>query len=282
MFRQPPRFLQRKMRPAMREPAIAIVLARPPGVTFASGQTRAGLGAPDLDLARSQHAAYVAALERAGARAVLLPPDPEHPDSTFVEDCAVIVRSDAVLTRPGHPARRGEVAAIRGALQPLTRAIDTVEEPGTVDGGDVLEAGERFLIGLSERTNEEGARQLAAHLETRGRRADIVDIRGLPGLLHLKTGIAYVGDGAAVAVDSLAHAARSIGLEPLLVDEGESYGANCILVNGRLLIPSGCPVLERRLRERGRQVEALDMSEFRKMDGGLSCLSLRLPADGGG
>lgn len=257
---------------------IGIVLVRPPGSTFASGQTRAGLGPPDLGRALAQHAAYVAALEGAGTRAVSLSPDPAYPDSTFVEDCAVIAGGDAILTRPGHPTRRGEVASVRDALRPFVRAIEAIEEPGTVDGGDVLEAhGGAFLIGLSERTNEEGARQLTERLASRGRRAHVVDIRGVPDLLHLKTGISFVGEGTAVVVAALESAARSIGLETLVVDEAESYAANCILVNGRILLPAGSPSLEARLRERGREILPLEMSEFRKMDGGVSCLSVRLP-----
>lgn len=262
------------------EPAIAIAtaLVRPPGASFAEGLTRAGLGAPDLDRARAQHAAYAAALELAGARVVRLPPDPAHPDSTFVEDAAVIVGREAILTRPGAPSRRGEVPSIREALQPLVHALEAIEEPGTVDGGDVLDVGERFLIGLSERTNEEGARQLADRLASRSRRSGIVDIRGMEGLLHLKTGIAYLGSGTVVAVDALVDVARELGMEVLGVEEPESYAANCLRVNGRVLLPSGAPSLEKRLRARGFDPHVLEMSEFQKMDGGLSCLSLRIPA----
>jgi dimethylargininase len=244
------------------EPIIRVAIVRPPGPTFA------------------QHAAYAAALEDAGVRLVRLPPDPAHPDSTFVEDTAVIVGDEGILTRPGAPSRRGEVLAVRPALQPLVAAMDGIEAPGTLDGGDVLEAGERFLIGVSAQTNEAGARGLSEWLQARGRAADLVDIRGIPGVLHLKTGISWLGAGIAAAVPALAPAARSIGLDPILVDEAEAYGANSILVNGRVLLPAGCPRLEGRLRALGLRVVALEMSEFEKMDGGMSCLSLRLPGGG--
>lgn len=260
------------------EPLIRIAIVRPPGPSFAQGITHAGLGTPDLERALAQHAAYAAALEQAGVRLIRLPPDPTHPDSTFVEDTAVIVGQDAVLTRPGAESRRGEVAAIRSALLPLVAAVDAIHEPGTVDGGDVLEAGGRFLIGLSERTNEEGARQLSELLGARGRHASLVEIRGIAGLLHLKTGISWLGEGIAVTVGALAPAARAAGWEPVVVDEEEAYGANAIRVNGRALLPSGSPALERRLRDHGLEVAVVEMSEFRKMDGGISCLSLRLPA----
>lgn len=263
------------------EPLIRIAIVRPPGPSFAQGLTQSGLGPPDLGLALAQHAAYAAALEETGARVIRLPPDPAHPDATFVEDAAVMVGPDAVLTRPGAESRRGEVAAIRSALLPLVAAIDSIEPPGTVDGGDVLEAGARFLIGLSERTNEEGARQLSERLAERGRHASLVEIRGIPGLLHLKTGISWLGEGIAVTFEALAPVARAAGWEPVVVDEEERYGANAIRVNGRVLLPSGSPELERRLRERGLDVVVVEMSEFRKMDGGLSCLSLRLPGSPG-
>lgn len=259
------------------EPAIRTALVRPPGPNFAQGLTRAGLGVPDRERALRQHAAYAAALEEAGVRVIRLPADPDHPDSTFVEDAAVIVGREAILTRPGAESRRGEVAALRSALEPLVAAMEAIEAPGTVDGGDVLEAGERCLIGISERTNEEGARLLAEKLARRGRRADTADIRDIPELLHLKTGISWLGGDVALAVEAIAPAARSIGLEPILVDGEEAYGANAIRVNDRVLLPAGSPNLERRLRERGFRVQVLEMSEFRKMDGGLSCLSLRLP-----
>jgi len=218
----------------------------------------------------------MAALEEAGVSVVRLPADPDHPDATFVEDTAVIVGRHAILTRPGAPSRRGEVESIRLALAPLVDALDSIDAPGTVDGGDVLETNAGFLIGISERTNQAGAHGLAALLQARGHAAHVVALAPSPERLHLKTGISWIGS-MAVAVRPLAEAAKSIGLEVIVVSDEEAYGANCIRVNDRLLLPAGCPVLVRQLRERGHRVHVLDMSEFRKMDGGLSCLSLRLP-----
>lgn len=258
------------------EPAIHNAIVRPPGTSFAQGITSAALGAPDLQRAQAQHAAYVAALEEAGVRVHHLPPDPDFPDSTFVEDTAVVAGRDAILTRPGADRRRGEVARMRPALQPLVAKLDAIDAPGTLDGGDVLEAGRRFLIGISERTNEAGARQLADWLAARGREAALIPIHGIPGLLHFKTGISWLG-GVAVAVPDLEASARSLGGDVLLVDDAEAYSANAIRINDRVLVPAGSPRLAGRLRERCLHVVELEMSEFRKMDGGLSCLSLRLP-----
>jgi len=258
------------------EPIIHNAIVRPPGSSYAEGITQAGLGRPDLERARTQHAAYVAALEDAGVRVHHLAPDSDYPDSTFVEDTAVVFGQEAILTRPGADSRRGEVARIQPALQSLVRDLDRIEAPGTLDGGDVLEAGRRFLIGISERTNEAGARQLAAWLTGRGCDSMLIPIHGVPGLLHLKTGISWLG-GVAVAIPELETAARSLQGDVILVEQPEAYAANAIGVNDRILLPAGAPRLAGRLRDRGLRVVELEMSEFQKMDGGLSCLSLRLP-----
>ena len=232
----------------------------------------------DLDLALAQHRAYGRALESCGLRLVALEPDLAHPDSTFVEDAAVIVPGGAFLARPGAPSRRGEVDSIRRALEPLVARLAATEAPGTLDGGDVCEAGGHYFIGVSERTNPAGARQLADWLEAEGRTSTLVDIRGRQGLLHLKSGLAHLGGRRLAIAGALADHPAFVGYEIVRVAAAESYGANCILVNERVLVPAGCPRLEAELRDLGHAVVAVEMSEFQKMDGGLSCLSLRLPA----
>ena len=144
-------------------------LVRPPAASFADGLTSSGLGLPDLELALQQHDAYCRALGRLGLSLVSLPPDPRFPDSTFVEDAAIVTSRGAILTRPGAPSRAGEVAAVGAALERWFPELDRISPPGTVDGGDVCEAGEHFFIGLSQRTNEAGAAQLAAWLSARPR-----------------------------------------------------------------------------------------------------------------
>ena len=243
----------------------AHALVRPPASTFADGLTTAGLGSPDLPLALAQHEAYVKALEGCGLSVTRLPADDRFPDSTFVEDTAVLARGLAVLCRPGAPSRSGEVEAIRTAI----------EAPGTVDGGDVCEAGDHVFVGISERTNEAGARQLAAHLATRGLGTTLVDVRGIPGLLHLKSGIAWLGERTLALARPFAGRPEFAGWDVLDVPAGEEYAANAVLVNGRVLLASGYPRFETALRALGLRTVALDMSEFRKLDGGMSCLSLR-------
>ena len=176
-------------------PKFTRAIVRPPGRNFAGGLTTSGLGPPDLDRAVSQHRAYVETLRLCGLEVVQLPADETHPDSTFVEDAAVCAASGAIITRPGAESRRGEIASIRAALRLYFPLPASIHAPGTLDGGDVCAAGDTVFIGLSERTNEAGARQLSAWLEGLGFEVRLVDIRGSAGLLHLKSGLAFLGEG---------------------------------------------------------------------------------------
>ncbi len=248
---------------------------RPPAANFAEGLTTVDLGAPDVPKALDEHAAYCRALVDCGLELTRLPADPRFPDSTFVEDAAVITPGGAVLTRPGAPSRAGEVAGIEEALAPFFPPPRRIQAPGTLDGGDVCEAGSHWFIGISERTNAEGARQLARLLADDGLSSSTVDIRSVAGILHLKSGIAWLSGPRLVVIDSLAADPAFADWERVPVDPSEDYAANAVVINDVLLFAKGFPRLERRLAELGYRPLVLDMSEFRKMDGGLSCLSLR-------
>ena len=150
-----------------------------------------------------------------------------------------------------------------------------IEGPGTVDGGDICEADNRFFLGLSHRTNEEGARQLATQLAREGHSSEVIDVRGMSSILHLKSGISYVGNRTLVVMEEMAGHELFNGYELIRVTEQESYAANCVRVNERVLVAAGYPLLTGESRARGFHPLELEMSEFRKMDGGLSCLSLR-------
>jgi dimethylargininase len=250
-------------------------LVRKPGANFVDGITTAALGVPILEIALEQHARYAATLVRCGVRVTTLEPEPAFPDSTFVEDTAVLAGGRATLTRPGAATRRGEVDAIRPALSRFFSEFGVIEEPGTLDGGDVCEAGDRVYIGISRRTNAAGAQQLAASLASAGRTTTFVDIRSMTSLLHLKSGMAYVGEGTFVVIDALRPLLDLRDDRVIEVHAGDEYGANCIRVNDVVLIAAGYGDLERELVRRGFAPVVLDMSEFAKMDGGLSCLSLR-------
>jgi dimethylargininase len=250
-------------------------IVRPPAASFAAGITTSGLGPPNLALALEQHAAYCRALERLGLSLVRLEADPAFPDSTFVEDTAIVTAGGAILARPGAESRAGEVAAVGTALRRWFPEAAEIVAPGTVDGGDICEAGDHFFIGLSQRTNRQGAAQLADWLERLGFTSQVIDIRGMPGLLHLKTGLSWLGERRLLATDEIALADALRGWELVRVPEGEDYAANCISVNDALLVARGFSGTSALLGGLGLQVVELDMSEFRKMDGGLSCLSVR-------
>ena len=250
-------------------------IVRPPSSNFADGLTSVALGKPDVALALEQHARYCDALERMGMTLTRLPEDPAHPDATFVEDAAILAAKCNVLARPGAPSRAGEAAAIRAALASLNIDAKEIEAPGTLDGGDICEADGHFFIGVSRRTNWNGAAQLAALLTKAGYGSSCIDIRAEPGILHLKSGIAALGDGRIVAIDALAHHPALKGHKIVHVPAGEEYAANCVRVNDAVLIAAGFPGMQGTLERLGYALTALDMSEFQKMDGGLSCLSLR-------
>ena len=250
-------------------------ILRVPGKNFADGLTTVDLGVPKLDLVLEQHAHYCEALRECGLDLTILQPDLRHADSTFVEDTAVLTPHAAILCRPGAPSREGEVAAIRPAVERFYDRILTIEAPGTVDGGDICEAGEHFFIGLSQRTNQEGAHQLSAHLKTLGYTASIIDIRPMKTILHLKSGISYIGLDTLVVLEEMAASRRFAHFNLLRVGAAESYAANCVRVNDRVLLAQGFPHLRDQLAARGFNPLVLNVSEFQKMDGGLSCLSLR-------
>jgi dimethylargininase len=251
-------------------------IVRPPGTNFADGLTRSELGSPSYLRAKAQHERYCVELARCGLRLTHLSADTQYPDGTFVEDAAIVTQRGAILTRPWAESRRGEVASVREALTDLAPPIGEIQAPGTLDGGDVCETPDRFLIGLSERTNEEGARQLQELLANCGFASTTIDLRGIPELLHLKSGLTALDDGRLVAIEALACRDELQGFPFVKVSERESYAANTVCINGRVLLARGFPLLEASLARLGYEVTALEMSEFRKMDGGLSCLSIRL------
>lgn len=248
-------------------------IVRPPGATYVQGLTTGAYGKPSLELALEQHARYCDALRACGVEIVALPADDERPDATFVEDTAVIVGKRAIATRPGAPERLGEVAAVRDALAPLVEETSDIEEPATLDGGDVCASEEKVFIGISQRTNAAGAEQLTKWLARGGLLATTIDITDIPDLLHLKSGMSYLGGGRFAVADALR--TRIEAPTVITVEPEEAYAANCVRVNDTVLIAKGYPSFEMTLNSLGFKTLAVDVSEFRKMDGGLSCLSLR-------
>jgi dimethylargininase len=250
-------------------------IVRAPCSNFAAGLKSVDLGLPDLKRALEQHEAYCNALESCGLEIIRLAPDEAHPDSTFVEDTAVLTPRGAVVTRPGAASRQEEIRSIEPVLREHFVDVQYIREPGTVDGGDVCEAGEHFFIGISERTNAAGAEQLARKLKSFGYSSSLIDIRGISNILHLKSGLAYLGGKLLLVIEAFREEEEFCPYELLFANYPEEYAANCLLVNDKVLIAAGFDDIKWKLEYLGYQTIALDMSEFQKMDGGLSCLSLR-------
>ena len=247
-------------------------IARAPSARFANGLTTAGLGPPDVSLAVRQHEAYVSALAACGVAVTVLPPVPGFPDAVFVEDTAVITARAAIIANPGAPTRNGEALLMRAELAARFSHLETIRPPGTLDGGDVLQVGDCFFVGVSARTNANGARQFIDAVTALGYRAVAVP---LTAMLHLKTGVAWLGDDVLLVTGELADHDAFAGFDRIMVPDVEAYAANSLRINGTVLMPEGFPRTAAAAARRGYPVHTLDMSEFRKMDGGLSCLSLR-------
>ena len=247
-------------------------IVRKPGKSMLKGLTTAELGLPDYEKALLQHAEYVKALQECGLEVIVLNADEDYPDSTFVEDTALLSNKCAIITNPGALSRRGEVVEIKKVLKEHYSNIEEVELPGTVEAGDIMMVGSDFYIGLSERTNEEGARQVIEYLEKYGMRGFTVK---LEEVLHLKTGVAYLEQNNLLACGEFLSKEEFQKFTILEIDEKESYAANCIWVNDTVLIPKGFPKAKDVIMNAGYAVKEIDVSEFRKLDGGLSCLSLR-------
>ncbi len=246
-------------------------LTRRPGPDLVAGLTSANLGAPDLALALAQHESYVQVLRGMGLAVEVLPALNGHPDACFVEDTAVIVPELAVITRPGAPTRRGETDSIAVALA-AHRPLVCIDAPGTLDGGDVLVAGRTCWIGLSARTNEAGAGQLATLLEGCGYACFLVPVGAG---LHLKSSVNHLGDRRLLMTGHFAGLDCFADWDRIIVPAGEEYACNTLWINGNLLVPDHHPATAAKLDELGLPLIALDTSEIKKLDGGLTCLSLR-------
>ncbi|MGD8921776.1 MAG: arginine deiminase family protein [Candidatus Zixiibacteriota bacterium] len=247
-------------------------IVRIPCRSLVKGLTTQKLGKPDYAKAFEQHTAYVEVLKASGLEVVVLDPDEAYPDSVFVEDTALLTPECAIITNPGALSRRGETERIEVTVREFYENVERIEPPGTLDGGDVLMVGSHYYIGLSTRTNPHGAWQLINYLKDYGLSGSTIALRNL---LHLKSGAAYLENNTIVLAGELRDRPEFGFLDAIIVADDESYAANCVWVNGRVMIAGGFPETGRTIESYGYDTVFLDMSEFRKLDGGLSCLSLR-------
>ncbi|MCI7301584.1 arginine deiminase family protein [Ihubacter massiliensis] len=251
------------------------VIVRRPCKAMVEGITSAPeLGKPDYELALKQHDDYIEALKKCGVEVTVLEADERYPDSCFVEDPAVITRKCAIITNPGAASRNGEKNEIIGAVKKFfpEDKIEYIKDPGTLEGGDVMMVGDHFYVGRSARTNEEGIKQFIAILEKYGLSGSEVP---LEEVLHLKTGVNYIENNNMLVSGEFIDKEDFAKYNKIVIPEEEAYAANCIWVNGTVIVPEGYPAVEKAVKDAGYDILLVDTSEYRKLDGGLSCLSLR-------
>jgi dimethylargininase len=246
-------------------PTHAIV--RPPGDTYPNALTQLDPPPPvDLNLARQQHAAYEAALRACGLEVIALPPDPDHPDSVFVQDPVLVVDGRAIVCRSAAESRRGEADALVEVLRPHMEVVE-LQPPATLDGGDVLIADRRLYVGLSTRSNRAACEQLG---EVTG-----WPVEGIPlpdDLLHLLSGCTRLGANRLLVVESLARLMP--GFKHILVPGDEEQAANVFIVGHHAIVPAGYPKTATLVAQCGFEIHLVPMSEYEKRDGGVTCSAL--------
>jgi dimethylargininase len=246
-------------------------IVRRPAETYVNGITTSNLGKPDIALTLKQHDAYCEALIKCGLELTILDADPNFPDSCFVEDTAIVTKDFGIIARPGDNRRLGEEIEIKRVLEPLLK-LHFIEEPGTLDGGDIMQADNRFYIGLSNRTNLSGSKQLTELLSKYNYEAYSIPVCNL---LHFKTGVNYLGENNLLIHKDFCSKDDFKSFNKIVIDENEEYAANSLRINDCVLVPKGFPKTKASIENLGYKIIELELSEFQKMDGGLSCLSLR-------
>ncbi|HKM65773.1 MAG TPA: arginine deiminase family protein [Candidatus Acidoferrum sp.] len=228
----------------------------------------------DMEKARAQHYAYEALLEKLGARVISLAEERDLPDSMFVEDPAVVLDEVAVICPLGTETRRKEAASIAAALVPY-RKLAHVKLPGTLEGGDVLQTGKKIFVGLTQRSNAEGIRQLAVIAANYG-----YDLTAVPvtGCLHLKSAVTYLGRNALLGNREWFQWKRFEGFDWVDVDPTEPHAGNALAVGETIVFPASFPKTRARIEAKGFRVEPLDISELQKAESGLTCSSLLFDA----
>jgi dimethylargininase len=226
----------------------------------------------DIARARQQHRAYEECLRALGVIVISLAAEAEYPDAVFVEDPAIVLEEIAVMTRTGAESRRGESASLARELERF-RPLRWMQEPATLDGGDVMRAAQTLYVGHSRRTSAAGIRQLAAEVEPFGYRVQPVAVEGC---LHLKSGCSYLGDGMVLAHRPWVDAEAFAGLR--VIDAPDAEAVNVLRIGDTVLVAEGFPRTAAAIEGLGLRVKALDNSELRKAEGALTCCSLLFDA----
>lgn len=248
-----------------------IALTRKPSALLESGE-RTHVGRDPIDFARAiaQHDAYRAALADCGAGVHRLDDADQLPDGVFVEDTAIVLPEIAIMTRPGAPSRRGEIEGIAIALEPY-RPIARLTAPGTLDGGDVVVIGKRILVGRSERTNVAGIEALRVIASPLGYTVSAVRMHGC---LHLKSGCTALPDGRLIVNPAWINTLDLAELDLLNVPVDEPWGGDVAIVNDVIIAAAAYPKTIATLEREEFNVRPVDVSEFAKAEGGVTCMSL--------
>jgi dimethylargininase len=247
-------------------------IVRTPSRSITDGLSTSGLGKPVYSIALEQHEKYTETLRKIGLKVRVLPSEESFPDSTFIEDVALCTTHCAIITRPGAESRRGETDGMKSILREYYSAIDEVVSPGTLEAGDVMMVGKHFYIGISNRTNVAGADQLIHILEKYNLTGSKVPLKKM---LHLKSGASYLENNIILAAGEFRNDKIFDRFTIIEVDDNERYAANSLWINGRVIVAEGFPETRAKIEKAGFETITLDVSEFRKVDGGLSCISLR-------
>jgi len=238
---------------------------------LSEGGTAAGI---DPQAAAAQHEAYISTLNSLGVDVHVLPPEPDYPDAVFVEDTAVVLPGAVVITRPGAASRRGETTRVANAFRELAPGLEIIPMPdglGTVDGGDILRLGECYYIGISDRTNEPGGEWLTARAQERGCRGEFIPVSDS---LHLTTVVTPLSPDTIIGTGDILPLFPDDGITKIEVAPGESAAGNVLVVNGTVIVPAGCPETTAMLEKAGFKTVTVDVSQYARADGALTCLSI--------
>lgn len=248
-------------------------IVRKPAKSISSGITSSKeLGEVDYLNTLNQHNEYIKALQKCGLKVEILDSKDDLPDSCFMEDVAICTKKFAIITNLAKNSRKQEIEGIREVLSKYYKNIEQIKPPATLEGGDVMMVGDHFYIGLSDRTNEQGAKQFIEILQKYNFSGSTIDLKKT---LHLKTGITYIQNNTVLISGEFKNMSQFDKFDKIEIDEDEQYCANCIRVNEYVIVPKNFPKSKKLIESKGFKTIEVDTSEFRKIDGGLTCLSLR-------
>ncbi len=249
-------------------------ITRRPAASITRGLRAVDTGSPALALMQAHHADYIAALRSTGATVIELPALEDFPDSVFVEDTALCLPQGAIIMRPGAPSRLGEAAEMAPHLAPLYADIRLITGPESyIEGGDILVTETEILVGRSARTNAIGIAEMTKLVAEWSHK--VREVLTPPGVLHFKTDCSLLDGETILSTERLAASGCFSGYKVIHTAPGEEAAANSIRFNDLVLVPAGFPATRDRIIAAGLTVREIGNSECAKLDGGMSCLSLR-------